>query len=455
MIAVLCMACDPLADPVSGRLEFSSDTISFDTVFTAIGSATREVRVRNVERGPLMIERIWLGGGEESPFRLNIDGVPAVERKNITLARGDSLFIFVEVTIDSGGGDLPLAVTDSISFVSGGFAGRVILEAWGQDIRVVTEAIAGDVTWTAGRPYVIGDSLIIGSSGRLTMEAGTRVYMHPGAVIRVSGTMVTNGLPDKRVIIATDRLEREYREVPGRWRGIRFLDESRGNELNHTEIRNAVIAVEIVGSAGMTPDLFMNGTMLMHNTIASLAARRATLFAVNSLFAHSGFSTVTLSEGGDYEFIHCTIHNRWEWARRSESALLITSGNGIMPTVKVVNSVVSGNLGNEIDIRVPATMAAAGFRADSSMIKVDTLSASWYTPSLFRGVITSGSPGFIDEAAYDFRPDTLSPLLDCAGRGAMLQWPFDLRGKSRPAGTGPDMGAYERQPGEGKKEPRP
>ena len=452
LIAAACIGCDPLANPVSGRLSFSSDTVSFDTVFTGLGSTTLEFRAVNPGNEPLRIDRIWLGGGITSPFRLNINGDPVTETEETVIAQGDSIFIFVEVTVDPVGGDLPLAVTDSVNFRSGTHAGRVILEAWGQDIRLVSGKITGNTVWTEGKPYVVDGSLFIDTLARLTLGPGTRVYMHHRASVTVAGTLQSSGTAEKRVIFATDRLEKDYSDVPGRWQGVRFLDCSHSNVLNYTTIRNAEIAVSIEGSTSAEPDITMNGAMIMHNTVASLAARRAKVFAVNSLFVHSGYSTVSLRDGGDYEFIHCTVSNRWEYSFRPEPALLIDPGSGSMPEVRLVNSVVSGSLSNEMLIDASAQVAAAGFRADSSLIKVDTVTASWYSTVLFRHVITKPEPRFISESEWDFRPDTLSPLLDRAGRTETVAWPFDIRNKPRPYDSGPDIGAFERQRGEKRKE---
>jgi len=452
LVAAACIGCDPLANPVSGRLSFSSDTISFDTVFTGLGSTTMEFRAVNPGNEPLRIDRIWLGGGTTSPFRLNINGDPVTETGETVIAQGDSIFIFVEVTVDPVGGDLPLAVTDSVNFQSGSFTGRVILEAWGQDIRLVSGTITGNTVWTEGKPYVVDGSLFIDTLARLTLEPGTRVYMHHRASVTVAGTLQSSGTAEKRVIIATDRLEEDYSDVPGRWQGVKFFDCSHNNVLNYTTIRNAEIAVSIEGNASAEPDLTMNGAMLMHNTVASLAARRAEIFAVNSLFAHSGYSTVSVREGGSYEFIHCTVSNRWEYSFRPEPALLIDPGSGSMPQVRLVNSVVTGSLSNEMLIDASAQVAAAGFRADSSLVKVDTVTSSWYSTALFRSVMTKPEPRFISESEWDFRPDSLSPLLDRAGRTETGAWPFDIRNKPRPYDSGPDIGAFERQRGEKRKE---
>jgi hypothetical protein len=448
LIAAACLGCDPLSGPVSGSLGFSSDTISFDTVFSGIGSATLELRVKNLEHEPVRIDRIWLGGGSGSPFSLNIDGEPSALEENVIIAKGDSIFIFIIVKIDPAGGDLPLAVTDSVNFVSGGYSGRVILEAWGQDIRLVEGDIMSNTEWGEGKPYVIDGDLFVDTLATLTLGGGTRIYMHHGASVTVAGSLVSEGSPDKRVLIATDRLEEAYTDVPGRWKGLKFLSCSHGNVLNFTEIRNAETALMIEGVPSSHPDLVMNGAMIWHNTVASLVARDADLFAVNSLFAHSGFSTVSLTEGGSYEFIYCTLSNRWEYSYRTAPAMFISPGTGVMPEVSVVNSVIAGTLASELQIDAGKPVAASGFRADSSLIRVDTLTAGWYSTVLFRDVITTLPPRFIDEVAWDFRPDTLSPLLDRAGRSEMAVWPSDIRGSLRPYGEGPDIGAFERQRGE-------
>ncbi|MFN2336784.1 MAG: hypothetical protein ABR560_07420 [Bacteroidales bacterium] len=448
LIAAACLGCDPLANPVSGPLSFSSDTVSFDTVFSGVGSATMEFRVINKENDPLLIDRIWLGGGTNSPFRLNINGVPDTGAEEIVLGRNDSIFIFVEVTIDPTGDDAPLAVLDSVNFVSGSFAGRVILEAWGQDIWLVDEDIDSDAVWTEGKPYVIKNSLLIDTLATLTLGPGTRVFFHYGATVTVAGSLHSSGTPDKRVLLATDRQEEEYADVPGRWKGIRYLDCSRNNFLVFTDVRNAVMAVELDGKESSLPDLLINGTRLMHNTVASLVARNADVFAVNSVFAHSGFSTVSLTEGGSGDFIYCTMESRWEYAYRSQPVMFIGPGKGVLPDVTVINSVITGTLDNELHIDASAPEASARFRADSSLIRVDTLRSGWYSGSLFRDVLTRQNPRFIDESIYDFRPDTLSPLLDRAGRTEAVTWPDDIRNKSRMTDDGPDIGAYERQPGE-------
>ena len=57
------------------KLEFSSDTISFDTVFSTIGSITKHFTIRNTYNQAVKIDEITLAGGSNSPFRMNVNGV--------------------------------------------------------------------------------------------------------------------------------------------------------------------------------------------------------------------------------------------------------------------------------------------------------------------------------------------------------------------------------------------
>ena len=46
-------------------------------------------------------------GGTNSPFRINLDGVSDITMKDIELESNDSLFMFVEVTLDVNSQNTP------------------------------------------------------------------------------------------------------------------------------------------------------------------------------------------------------------------------------------------------------------------------------------------------------------------------------------------------------------
>ena len=62
--------------PSTGDLSFSKDTVYLDTIFTNIGSSTYNLKVYNKSGKSIYIPSIRLGRGENSEYRLNVDGVP-------------------------------------------------------------------------------------------------------------------------------------------------------------------------------------------------------------------------------------------------------------------------------------------------------------------------------------------------------------------------------------------
>ena len=86
--------------PSFGQLEFSKDTVFLDTIFTNIGSATYNLKVYNRGNSDITIPNITLERGASSSYRLNVDGIPGKSFQNIDILAKDSIFIFVETTIN-------------------------------------------------------------------------------------------------------------------------------------------------------------------------------------------------------------------------------------------------------------------------------------------------------------------------------------------------------------------
>ena len=91
-----------ISTDTSKKLEFSTDTLTFDTVFTTFGSTTHKLLVYNNNSQTLRISSIALSGGKDSPFRINVDGMKSDDNSftDIEIPGKDSIYIFVEVTID-------------------------------------------------------------------------------------------------------------------------------------------------------------------------------------------------------------------------------------------------------------------------------------------------------------------------------------------------------------------
>ena len=82
-----------------GELQFSVDTLMFDTVFVSVGSFTASVKIYNPQNQKVNISSIRLAGGTASQFRINVSGTPGQEVKNIEIAAKDSIYVFATVNI--------------------------------------------------------------------------------------------------------------------------------------------------------------------------------------------------------------------------------------------------------------------------------------------------------------------------------------------------------------------
>ena len=127
-----CRKDNFLTDP-EARLEFSTDTVLFDTLFSTVGSTTRLFKVYNRHSQSIRISELRLEQGNSSPYRINVDGQDGWLFNDLELAAGDSLFIFTEVTIDPGNASTPFVVEDRILFETNGNLQQVQLSAWGPD----------------------------------------------------------------------------------------------------------------------------------------------------------------------------------------------------------------------------------------------------------------------------------------------------------------------------------
>ena len=163
------------------KLQFSTDTVSFDTIFSSIGSTTEWLKVKNPSKYSVSISKIYLAGGADSPFRLNINGVDGVEDKDVKISSGDSIFIFVEVTIDPTGQNNPMIVKDSIVFELNGNIQDVKLVAFGQDFHLFKGDVLATQRWQNDKPYLIYNSVWVDTLKTLSIDPGCRIYFHKGS----------------------------------------------------------------------------------------------------------------------------------------------------------------------------------------------------------------------------------------------------------------------------------
>ena len=189
----------------SGKLSFSKDTVFLDTVFTNIGSSTYNLKVYNKSNKTIEVPVVKLGREHNSMYRLNVDGIPGKVFENVEILPKDSIYIFIETTIDYSQVTNPI-YTGSIVFESNTHLQnvklvtlvkdatflypsknanglvetiKVGLTADGDEIKVKGFYLNDNTTFTNGKPYVIYGYCAVPENKTLTIDA-TIIYFFRG-----------------------------------------------------------------------------------------------------------------------------------------------------------------------------------------------------------------------------------------------------------------------------------
>lgn len=484
-------ACDGLDDHYSTnptlRLSFSADTLAFDTIFSTIGSTTKQFMIYNPNNEALNIESIMLASGEATGFRINVDGRRGSLFNNIGILANDSMYVFVEVTVDPNGENQPLLIQDSVLFTVNGNRQAVLLEAYGQDVTLFKGGvtITKDSTLTSDRPFLIYDSLTIGQGANVTIEPGTVFYMHDQAKWIVRGSMNATGTQDAPITFRGDRLDYilndilPYDRTPGQWDGILFGAESYGNVWENVIVRNGTNGIQFEPSTPEQPKIRIHNSQITNMSNDLLFAVNCDITATNTEFSNAGGSVLTLI-GGKYAFTHCTMANYMTLTTRdlagstvplSSKCLYLlhnatVDGSGPYPIgqARFDNCLIDGSFkagdlleSGEIEIssnKELKTKANAlpdfNYQFNHCILKAEAISDGHFPGTTFIQnedgrslfLLTGGRE---NRYAYDFRPD--STAISGIGKADLeisRQYPTDRYGVDRISNpNGPTIGAYE------------
>ncbi|MFK7806519.1 MAG: right-handed parallel beta-helix repeat-containing protein [Saprospiraceae bacterium] len=486
ILVLLCLAVyscapdDDLNTSSDVMLSFSTDTLRFDTVFTSLGSATRSIKLYNNEKQPVEVSKIYFEEGASTRFRMNVDGLPGAA-ENVKIPANDSIYIFMEVTIDPNDINSPFVVEEKLMIETNGNRQSVVLEAWGQNAIYVPNQFAnggtavlscngGEVLWDDEKPYVIFGSLLIDECA-LRIAEGTNIYVHGGlesfqAVVEgdtvrqfyndgrifttETGSLRIEGTFDNPVVIQGDRLEEPFQEISGQWFGIVLSAQSTGNVFDYVTIKNAVIGVAVDSLAELTTSYSS-----YHNTTsAGLYAINATVNARNCLFYNNAGGGVALLEGGEYNFDNCTMASYGVDADALSFSDALCFGSPIPCsefysddlTARFNNCIISGSRPDEVaPFHLDVDNTTFDYEFNNCVIKLDeVLTEGGHTDFLdFCNdciIIENSDNLFVDENEGDYHLDTLSVAEEKALPISDLL--FDLDNVMRD-GDMPDVGCYE------------
>lgn len=431
---------------------FSTDTIIFDTVFTTVGSVTEVFKIYNPHKGILHIDNIYIEGGEASYYRLNVDGAPGKAFTDIEIPAEDSIFVFVEVTIDPNNVNTPLVVSDRIVIDTKGNKQHVNLVAWGQDAYFFRPPAGASAyimpcgaTLLTDKPNVFYGLAIVDEGCILNIPAGAKLHFHPGSGLVVyKGALNISGTATNKVVIQGDRLEFDYRDVPGQWEGIRMI-QPRNSIISHAEIKNGFYGLWVDTTFSSSHKVTVQKTAI--SNMASLGIygnSGARMDVSNTLISNCGLYNVALTYGGTFNFNHCTMANYWsEGSTRSTPAFYFINwfdNNGTQYIrdidVNFDNCIIYGNLENEFetDLKTAGTMIY-NFR------KCYIRTTQDITDGHYVGSVKNVDPLFEDTGNDKFKLVAGSPCINTANTGvSSIFVTDDIDDKPRPV---PDIGCYE------------
>lgn len=417
ILALLLTACtdnDAFTTDRSQRLTFLQDTVRLDTLFSGVPSSTYGFWVHNRSASGLRISTVRLERGNQTGFRVNVDGTflnPVAQ--DLEVRKGDSLLVFVELTAYENHADEPQRVDDNLLFtLESGVVQRVNLCAYSWDAEQLTSLhVERDTTIETAKPLIVyGDGISVAPDATLTLR-NTTLFFHSDACLKVEGRLVV-----ENCVLRGDRLDRmfsylPYDRVSGQWRGIEVVKGAAGCWLTDTEVRNAWDAL----TADSTRVVMSNS--VLHNSRGhGLYAKDSQVELDRCQLSNAAGDCLSL-HGCEARVDHCTLAQFYPYAAPRGAALRFA------PTAHPLVLVCSNTLmtGYEDDVLqgVERDRLTVDYRFDNCLIRTPEVEDS----VAFRRVIWEapsdewlGKQHFamVDEEnfVYDFRIVSLSPAYE-------------------------------------------
>lgn len=453
---------------------FSKDTIFFDTVFTEMATVTKRFTIRNTTNEDVVLNNVQVAGGENSIFKLNINGFSGQTLQNIEVFANDSVFVFVKAMLNKNHAKNKLIQEDSILFDINGNTKKVILAATGQDARyyfptdttpegVPYSTLSGNVTWNNELPIVIVNFLIVPAGSKLTILPGTQVHLYRNGLLYVdkNATIEVLGELDNPVVFQGTRLESNYQNNPGQWQSIRLFENSSEHIFRNAIIKNGYVGLECYNLA-LTQGSFSPSKLVLENVrIQNMSAMGIftvgyNFDAYNLHISNTGQYCAAITGGGDVNFYHTTMANFWSGNKRQTPTFFVNNyfvnqsantlyGNDL--NCHLFNSIIYGAENNEFAFD-STDIVPLNFSFNNCMMKLDKNFDIENNPRFVNIIKNPTKPGFVSPALQNYQLTEDSEALDKGERSVVMnnnaKLLFDLQGKNRLTKQSPDLGAYSR-----------
>ncbi|UKB83581.1 hypothetical protein LF887_21645 [Chryseobacterium sp. MEBOG06] len=455
LAAVSCNKDDITFDSPSQQLSFSRDTVFCDTVYHQVRSETYVVKVYNNEDKDILIPRVNLEKGGSSLYRINVDGKPGYDFKNVPLRKKDSLYIFVEISPEATG---PEAIAeDKILFSGPAGEQHVTLFSVVQDAEFFIQTptnpnvITSSTTWNNNKAKIIYGDLTINPNITLDINPGTKVYFHKNSGMKVSSGAVLNinGTQTDQVILRGDRNDSYYDTISKNWNSIRMAANSTLN-MKHTRLFGGTRGLDMRQTNATITNSFIH-TFFEYG----IYAVGSTVNASNLVMNNCGLSCIGIFRGGKHSYTHATIANYSSSMGSFDRKGIFATNEwkndagqteqGALQQLSIKNSIIYSDRDNSVHVE-PTPGQQFEYLIQNCLLKYSGTSEAGFPFDNNTNVVQSiknTDPQFVNyfTAKMNLRVKSTSPAIGKGNTAVAATVPFDI--VNVPRTTNPTLGAYQ------------
>ena len=404
LFVISCNRDDISFDTPSQKLRFSEDTLVLDTVYNQVRSETYAVKIYNNENKDIAIPKIYLEGGANSQYRLNLDGKSGTDFTNIPLRKKDSLYIFVEIAPNSSATEAIAEDRIQIESPAGNQHITLLSVVQNVDFIISTEdnpkIITDNTTWNNSKAKIIYGNLKLADGKSLTISEGTKVYFHKDANLKIgkNAQLIANGNLGKEVIFRGDRNDARHGTLPLNWGGIQ-LEQGAIANLNYTKILGGTTGLELNNASAN-----IKNTIIHTFQEFGILGINATVNAENLVMNNCGQAALGAFKGGNYNLLHSTFINYWDLNgalpgyaiyATNEYKSGSTTEQGAFSSFNLKNSIVYSDRNNALFFK-PTSGQTFNYLIENCLLKYETSSAgfAYENNALVKNSIKNEDPKF-------------------------------------------------------------
>lgn len=458
-----CQDDETFSASPSHLLTFSTDTVKMDTTFSTVPTPTKTFWVYNRSGAGIRCKNIRLEQGNQTGFRVNVDGVylgqsEGYQVNDIDVRDKDSIRVFVELTSPMNQKEKPSLVTDNLVFtLESNVQQKVNMRAFSWDAVLMEDVVVSEDMQIGGtKPIVIKGGITVKEGATLTVTAGSTLYFHNDAGIDVYGKLNCEGAWDNNIVLRGDRIDHmfdylPYDRVSGQWKGIHFYKSSYENRIFFTDIHSTYHGVVCDSSYLDKIKLYLYNSTIHNCQGYGLLSQHSLVDVYNTQITNTLKDCASFI-GGGVLMRHCTLAQFYPFDSNRGVALRFTNKRNQFENplyqFDVYNTLVTGYADDvvmgDFDDNIQFSYSFTNCVLRTPEVKEETA---------FKNIIwedvedkeTGAEKNFklidTDLLIYDFRLSENSKAIDAGVKleGGMSD--YDRLGVKR--GEIPDVGAYE------------